>query len=154
MQKKDGQWWAQVPRFFETIGVLWSPNRESQWQGRSSADAAEGATVGSLDLLNNLETHDPNLIVGPTGPVFYQTPGAHGDCVVRRRLEAASLLMKLPTSTPVTLVNWHDVLPQPYVSQDWELAQTDPGDKQNCDCFRSEFDYDRPYRSSSGHGYW
>ena len=154
VQRRDGQWWAQVPRFFETVGVIWSPKRESQWQGHHSTDAAEGATVGSLDLLYNLETHDPNLIVGPTGPVFHQSPGTDGDDVVRRRLEAASLLMKLPSSTPVTLVNWHDVNLQPYGGQHWELTHTEPAGKQNCDCFRSDTDFDRPYRSYSGQEYW
>ena len=58
----------------------------------------------------------PELIVGPTGPVFYQDPDAQGYNVAQRRFEATLPLMELPANTPVTLVNWHDKEPQLYVS--------------------------------------
>lgn len=115
VRRKDGQWWAQVPRFFRTVGVRWSTvYGSSRWQGHSDADAANGATVSSLDLEYNLATHDPNLIVGPTGPVFYQDPTAEGHNVAQRRLEATRALMGLPPSTPVTLINWHETDPEPH----------------------------------------
>ncbi len=130
VHKQEGQWWARVPRFFRTVGVRWSTvYGSSRWQGHSGADAADGATVATLELEYNLTTHDPNLIVGPTGPVFYQDPDAEGHHVVQRRLEATLPLMELPPSTPVTLVSWHNKDQQ---RDDW------------CPCFDSG--YDRPYR--------
>ena len=89
VHKREGQYWAQVPRFFRTVGVRWSTvYGSSRWQGHSSNDAGDGATVSSLDLEYNLATHDPNLIVGPTGPVFYQDPDGQGHNVAQRRFEA------------------------------------------------------------------
>ena len=150
VHKREGQYWAQVPRFFRTVGVRWSTvYGSSRWQGHSSNDAGDGATVSSLDLEYNLATHDPNLIVGPTGPVFYQDPDGQGHNVAQRRFEATLPLMELPASTPVTLVNWHDKEPQLYVSHGsrWNAPSPEP-----CTCFDS--DYDRPYRRSSGFDYW
>jgi len=138
VHKQEGQWWAQIPRFFRTVGVVWSTvYGSSRWQGHSSDDVADGATVASLDLEYNLATHDPNLIVGPTGPVFYQDPEAEGRNVARRRFEAALPLMGLPPSTPVTLVNWHDKDQRSYAFAGCDGAQL-------CACFDSG--YDHPYR--------
>lgn len=137
VQKQDGAFWAKVPRFFRTIGVHWSVTRAaSRWQGHNTKDAADGARVGTLDLEHNLVTHDPNLIVGPTGPVFYQAPQVEAHDFVQRRLEAAQRLMKLPLLTPVTLVTWHDTKP--------DYRST--GDEK-CACFESEYEsyWDRPY---------
>lgn len=142
VQKKDGQWRAHLPRFFQTVGVKWCrEHTSSRWQGRSSTDAAEGATVGSLDLEYNLMTHDPNLIVGPRGPVFYQAPDSDGHHVVRRRLDAALHLMELPGATPVTLVSWHDTWDRS--PHHWYDTLDDPYEKQACDCLQSEYDF--PY---------
>jgi len=136
--KHDGQWWAQVPRFFRTIGVRWSTvHGSSRWQGDGNEDAANGATVASLDLEYNLATHDPNLIVGPTGPVFYHDPDTQGHDVAHRRLEAALPLMELPPSTPVTLVSWHD---RDQERHSWPSRQAVGAEP--CTCFDS--DYDRP----------
>ena len=144
VQKKDGQWWAKVPRYFRTIGVQWSiVYRSSRWQGHGSRDAADGATVSSLDLEHNLTAHDPNLIVGPTGPVFYQDPEVEGRNVVRRRLEATLPLMRLPPSTPVNLATWHDKEPQRY---GWSGTGDEP-----CSCFGKEYEHQR--WSHPGYGY-
>jgi hypothetical protein len=140
VHKKDGQWWVHVPRFFRTVGVRWSTvYGSSRWQGHSDDDAANGATVSSLDLEYNLATHDPNLIVGPTGPVFHQDPGTEGHNVAQRRLEATLPLMELPPGTPVTLVGWHDKDEQRY---GWYGLPIGNG---QCTCFDSG--YDRPYRA-------
>ncbi len=141
--RRGGEWFAKLPRFFETIGVHWSATHESQWQGHQFADAARGATVGSLDLDYNLKTHDPNLLVGPNGPVFFQAPGSSDLDVVRRRREAASLLMRLPKSTPVTLVSWHDTDRTVRWGRDWQLPQ--PEVDSDCACFRSEWEYSGAY---------
>jgi hypothetical protein len=75
VQKKGGQWWARIPRFFTTIGVFWSMTYQSPlWQSHGLFDAADEAAVGSLDLGFSLTAHEPNLIVGPLGPVFYEGP--------------------------------------------------------------------------------
>ena len=142
VRKHDGQWWAEVPRFFRAIGVRWSAVHDSsQWQSDGDEDAANGATASTLDLEYNLNTHDPNLVVGPTGPVFYQEPGTPGRDVTQRRLEATLPLLELPPSTPVALVNWHDKDQGPYDSYRY---RRDPTGGDPCTCFAAE--YDRPYR--------
>lgn len=152
VQKCDGLWWAHVPRFFRTIGVRWSiVNGSSRWQGIGDMDAANGATVATLDLEHNLATHDPNLVVGPTGPVFYQEPDTPGRDVAQRRLDATLPLMGLPRSTPVTLVNWHD-------TERWESAsyrsRRDHGNDERCTCYESEYAaLERPYRDAPNWDY-
>jgi hypothetical protein len=142
VQKAEGQWWARVPRFFRTVGAHWSTvPGSSRWQGDGSDDAVDGATVGSLDLQHNLMSHDPNLVVGPTGPVFYQRPDGGGRDVVQRRLEAALPLMDLPPQTPVTLVSWHDSQRDRYRSY---TTDSDPAGTIACTCFASV--WDQPYR--------
>lgn len=151
MQKQAGQWWVQVPRFFRTVGVRWSAVHDSsRWQGYGTQDAADGATTSSLDLEYNLATHDPNLVVGPTGPVFYQDPQVEGRDVAQRRFEATLPLMELPPSTPVTLVNWHDKDPDrrgPY--QSWP----NPTGEQTCTCYDPDYDYERRYRDYTPYDY-
>lgn len=142
VSKKNRQWMAQVPRYFRTIGVQWSMKyQSSRWQGRSSWDAAEGATVGSLDVEQNLSLHDPNLIVGPTGPMFYHDPAKQAIDVLARRLEAVESLMKLPSSTQVSLITWHD-----------SFDRSDGSIR--CDCLDAGDErYDRPYRSNGNRGW-
>lgn len=145
LQKADGLWWAQVPRFFRTIGVRWSiVNGASRWQGIGDSDAANGATVATLDLEHNLATHDPNLVVGPMGPVFFQRPDAPGRDVAQRRWEATLPLMGLPGSTPVTLVNWHDT--ERWQSDSYRYRRNPTAD-EGCTCYDSDrAAYNRQYR--------
>lgn len=130
VQKKGGQWWARIPRFFTTIGVFWSMTYQSPpWQSHGLFDAADEAAVGSLDLGFSLTAHEPNLIVGPHGPVFYEGPKKVSAEGAFRRFEAARPLMDLPPSTRVTLVSWHDTRPQ--ASSPWDFDEEPP-----CSCVR------------------
>lgn len=66
IEKKDGQWWAQIPRFFQTIGVFWSMTyRSPRWQEYGWYDQPDSTTVSGFDLDSHLDAAAVNLIVGP-----------------------------------------------------------------------------------------
>lgn len=106
----DGEWFAAVPRFLDTIGDYWSFRCDEH----AALVTLRGETTGSttvrdLDLAASLDHCGPSLVVGPEGPVFYDVsfrPGPPG--AYRARVAAAATsLMDLPADTPVWLVDWH-----------------------------------------------
>lgn len=107
----DGDWFAAVPRFSDTIGDHWSFPLHDEHIALVThlGEATWTTTVGELDLGASLDAGPPSLIVGPEGPVFYdvsfepEEPGAY-----RARVAAAAEpLMDLPPGTRVWLVDWH-----------------------------------------------
>lgn len=110
IEKRDGRWYAQVPRFFDTIGDYWSMQRlpERYALVTISGRVCASTTLGDLDLEATLNEAGPCLIVGPEGPVFYDEGFGPGkEDFEQRRALAAAPLMQLPPETPVSLVDWH-----------------------------------------------
>lgn len=110
VSQRNGQWYALVPRFFDTIGDHWSLQRN--WDRyalvTTSGDVCASTTVGELDLEATLAKAAPWLIVGPDGPVFYDRRfRISKEETDETRLQSATPLMDLPAKTLVSLVDWH-----------------------------------------------
>lgn len=141
ISKKDGEWWAQVPRFFSNIGVFWMfAYRSPRWSHGEYYTEPDDATVSGIDLPYVLAEHDPNLIVGPDGPVFFEGPQKISADSAPRRLATLEPLMKLPPSTSVNLVFWHDTKPVP--PNEWGF---DEGAGCSCAPRRTRYHWATPY---------
>lgn len=111
VRRMDGNWYAAVPRFFDTIGDHWSIPLADEHSALVTLDGgmAWTTTVGDFDLQASVDLSAPWLVVGPDGPVFYDVSFEPEDPAARRAriIAAAAPLLALPSDTPVILVDWH-----------------------------------------------
>ena len=107
----EGQWYAGVPRFFHTVGDYWSRLRHPDRLAlvTTSGEEVPATTVAEMDLEASLTLGGPSLIVGPEGPVYYDTnwdPIDSDDRIAHLRA-VTEVLMTLPGETPVTAIDFH-----------------------------------------------
>lgn len=108
VQKRDGQWMVKVPRFFDTVTEFWTTEpQDDALLTTTDGHKAAGTTVGALDveLSRNRFRNEPELIVGPDGPVVFGPLDYRYRSTLdwEKRLDSAlDTLLQMPSTTPVT----------------------------------------------------
>lgn len=107
VERVDGKWMVKVPRFYTVVGDQLAPEVPDRpllttRDGRTTTEA----TVGTLDVDASLDMFrwDPELIVGPDGPVVWSPIHFRYRSSVDRKehlLKALADLQTLPAETPV-----------------------------------------------------
>lgn len=107
VERLGGGWIVKVPRFYEVVGdqiTLEVPDRPllTTLDGSQTSEA----TVGTLDVEACLDMHrwDPELIIGPDGPVAWSIIHARYRSSMHWRdhvMKALAELGTLPAETPV-----------------------------------------------------